>query len=90
MNLSEIKNTINIQTLNLNISQDANKVDTSWLRHWDNANRVAVSIHMDTYTALKNDSTISTLEIQTEQKEGAKGMYTALRIVMHKPSTHQL
>lgn len=88
--LATIKETLNIETLHLNTSNDDKGNPTKWLRHWDNTDRIAVSIHMDLFTELKSDSTIDTLGLQTETRKGSKGDYTAHRIVKFKPSQFKL
>lgn len=91
MNLEEIKSKLGIATFNLNTSTDKDgKKDAEWMRHWDNDNRVAVSIPTEVVTKLKADSTIGTLGIQTEMKTGKQGEYTSHRIVMFKPAEETL
>lgn len=91
MNLSEVKNKLGIETLSLNTSTDAQGVkDPEWMRHWDNENRLAISIPTEIVNKLKADPTINTLAIQTESKTGAKGEYTAHRIVMYTPAEETL
>jgi hypothetical protein len=85
MNLSEIKSELGYGQLNLNTAEDAQGVKTEWMRHWDNSNRVAVSIHKETIAAIKKDASTS-LGLQTEIRTGAKGDYTAKRIVMYTPA----
>lgn len=87
MNLNEIKAKLNIETLALNTSTDAQGVkDPEWMRHWDNESRMAISIPTEIVNKLKADPTINTLALQTESKTGAKGEYTAHRIVMYPPA----
>lgn len=90
MNIHELKATLDIATLNLNTAMDANNAPTEWLRHWDNDRRIAVSIHKETFGKVKADSTVSTLGIQTEMRNGSKGEYTAHRIVLFTPAEHTL
>ena len=85
MDIQEIKSKLGISTLNLNTAQDSDGKPTEWMRHWDNDNRVAVSIHKETITAIKAGEG-TTLDIQTETRKGAKGEYTAKRIVMYTPA----
>lgn len=82
MLLPEIKTALGIAQLNLNTALDANNKPTEWMRHWDNDNRVAVSIHKDTVAAIKADPTCN-LGIQTETRTGSQGEYTAHRIVKY-------
>jgi hypothetical protein len=86
MNLSEIKEKVGVSTLELNTSTDADNNPTDWMRHWDNDNRVAVSIHKDLVSELKADREITTLGLQTETRSGSKGAYVAHRIVKYAAS----
>lgn len=85
MLLPEIKTALGIAQLNLNTALDAKNQPTDWMRHWDNDNRVAVSIHKDTVTAIKADSTCN-LGLQKETRTGSKGDYIAYRIVKYNES----
>ena len=86
MNIQDIKNTLNINTLQLNTATDKDGNKTAWMRHWNNTDRMAVSIHKDTVNAIQADTQLDTLDIQTEIRNGAKGSYTAHRIVAYKPA----
>jgi hypothetical protein len=87
MNLSEIKSKLGYSTLNLNTAQDAEKKDTEWMRHWDNEERIAVSIHKDTIKALQGEGGDKVnLDIQTGTRDGAQGSYITKRIVMFTPA----
>jgi len=86
MTLSEIKDKLDIQVLELNTANDADENPTNWMRHWDNDNRVAVSIHKDTIAAIQESPSSSNLGLQHETRTGEKGDYDAYRIVMYKPA----
>jgi hypothetical protein len=95
MRLSNIKEQLGIPVFNLNYSTDetgARAIDsttnqpTKWMRHWDNDNRVAVSIHEDTVKAIKENPETPDLGLQTEKREGSKGEYTSHRIVKYTPA----
>lgn len=86
MNLTEIKEKLGISQLELNTAKDADNNATDWMRHWDNDNRVAVSIHKDLVGELKADANIAALGLQKETREGEKGSYTAYRIVKYTPA----
>ena len=92
MTLNEVKKDLNIEVFNLNTANDSDGKPTDWLRHWDNDNRVAVSIHKDTFKIVKADKEgkMSTLGIQTEEREGAQGPYKAFRIVNFTPPEETL
>ena len=85
MDLNAIKQQLGYSQLNLNTANDATGVPTQWLRHWDNANRVAVSIHKELVEKIQA-GTAGDLAIQTETKTGSLGDYTAHRIVGYKPA----
>lgn len=85
MNISELKAKLGVETLNLNTAKDTNGNATDWLRHWDNDNRVAISIHKDTVAKIKAENP-STLGIQEETREGNQGAYIAKRIVLFNPA----
>ena len=85
MNIDEIKSELGYTSLNLNTAQDKDGNDTDWMRHWDNTQRVAVSIHKETVKSIQEDGA-TTLGIQTETREGSQGDYTAHRIVLYTPA----
>lgn len=86
MTLTEIKEKLNISVLELNTAKDADNNATEWMRHWDNDNRIAVSIHKDLVSELKADANINALGLQKENREGEKGSYVAYRIVKYTPA----
>jgi hypothetical protein len=81
MNISEIKASVGVKVLELRTATTEAGADTDWMRHWDNDNRVAVSIHKDLVKDLKGDPGIATLGLQKEIRTTSKGSYTAFRIV---------
>lgn len=86
MTLAQIKEKVGIVALELNTATDADNKPTDWMRHWDNDNRVAVSIHKELVEELRGDANISSLGLQTETREGEQGKYTAHRIVKYTPA----
>ena len=93
-NLSEIKQKLGYETLNLNAVvipevKDATgaivkpEEKTDWLRMWDNDNRVSVVIHKDTLKQIKDKPGISSLGINTKVKTGSKGEFTVKTIVAY-------
>lgn len=90
MNITEIKSALKTSTLNLNTANDIAGLPTSWMRHWDNDARVAVSIHKELIAEIKANPAISTLGLQTETRSGSQGVYTAHRIVKYKPAESTL
>ena len=85
MNITEVKSELGYSVLNLNFAEDKDGNKTEWLRHWDNENRIAVSIHQDTVKEIRENNP-STLSLQSEVRTGAQGDYEAKRIVLHKPA----
>ena len=86
MTLNEIKEKIGISKFELNTATDADNNPTEWMRHWDNENRVAVSIHKELVGELQADANISSLGLQTEARTGEQGDYTAYRVVKYAPA----
>ncbi len=86
MTLNDIKGKIGIPKFELNTAKDADGNATDWMRHWDNDNRVAVSIHKELVSELKADGNISSLGLQTETRSGEQGDYTAYRVVKYAPA----
>jgi len=90
MTLKQIKNQLEIPALELNTAKDKEDKPTDWMRHWDNDNRVAVSIHKELVAEIKANSNISSLGLQSEDREGTKGPYKAYRIVKYTPAEETL
>jgi hypothetical protein len=90
MKLHEIKETLGYQSLGLNTVVTATGEKTSWMKHWDNDNRVAVLIHKDTLAKLKKNPDCSSLGIKKSIKQGSKGEYTAQTIVMYTEAEETL
>lgn len=79
--ITEIKKNLGYETLNLNTALDKDNQPTEWLRHWDNDNRVAVSLHKETFAKIKANPSMSNLAVQIEEREATQGAYKAVRIV---------
>ena len=90
MTLPQIKTKLGLQALELNTAEDKDGNKTDWMRHWDNDNRVAVSIHKELVAEIKSNSNISSLGLQSEERDGSKGKYTAYRIVKFTPAEETL
>lgn len=90
MKLQDIKTKLNIPTFELNTAKNEAGEATEWMRHWDNENRVAVSIHKDTVAELKKDSNLGGLGLQHEVRKGEQGDYQAYRIVKYAPAEETL
>lgn len=79
--IAEIKGQLGYAVLNLNTALDKDNQPTEWMRHWDNTNRIAVSLHKDTLAKIQSNPSMPNLATQLETKTGAQGDYTAVRIV---------
>ena len=90
MTLEQIKEKLGLTALELNTATDKDDNPTDWMRHWDNDNRVAVSIHKELVSILKADSNITSLGLQSEKRSGQKGEYMAYRIVQFTPAEETL
>lgn len=90
MTIQDIKTQLGITSLQLNTANDINDKPTQWMRHWDNENRVAVSIHKELVAEIKADKTLSSLGLQKEDRTGEKGSYVAYRIVKYAPAEEVL
>lgn len=74
MDINNIKSAIakaaNIQLPNLMLSRQLditnNNEPTEWLSHWDNENRVRVTMHQDVATKIKDDPTFNGLSYKKE------------------------
>lgn len=86
MNIEQIKAELAIPSLQLNPSVNKEGQPDGWYRHWENKTRTAVSLHKDLLAEIQADKTIDSLGLQDEEREGAKGKYTAYRIVKYTPA----
>jgi|SRR5687767_3336740 len=75
MNIQALKLTIagerkiNLPTLMMvrQVEQDNPEVQTKWLSHWDNDNRVRITMHEDVFTKIKAEPTFDGLAVKREQ-----------------------
>ena len=86
MNIQEIKTKLGVSTLPLNQVVTETGERTSWFKHWDNDNRIAVLVHADTLALIKADPAMSSLGLNTQTKQGAQGEYQAITICNYKPA----
>jgi hypothetical protein len=89
-NLAEVKRELGVDVLNLNTVTTASGEETMWMKHWDNSNRVAILIHKDTLAKVKANADLSSLGLNTQVKQGAKGEYTAKTIVVYAEAEETL
>jgi hypothetical protein len=85
-NLAEIKRELGVETINLNTVVTESGEKTPWLKHWDNANRVAILVHKDILALITANNSLSTLGVNTQTKVGAQGEYVAKTIVIYTPA----
>jgi len=90
MNLSEVKKTLGVETINLTTVETATGEKTEWMKDWDNNKRVAVLIHKETLAKLKAKPECASLGLNTQIKQGAKGEYRAITIVMYTEAEETL
>lgn len=88
--IAEIKVELGVQTLNFNTVKTATGDSTSWLKDWNNDSRIAVLIHRDTLNAIKANSSVASLGVNTQIKQGAQGEYVAKTIVLYKEAEETL
>lgn len=87
--ISSIKSELGINVLNLNraktTNEEGNLVESNWFRHWDNEDRVAVSIHEDTMHFGIDNPDADVFQLQGPETRTSKngGEYTAYRIVKY-------
>ena len=84
MNIQEIKTKLGVSTLPLNQVVTETGERTSWFKHWDNDNRIAVLVHADTLALIKADPAMSSLGLNTQTKQGSQGEYQAITICNYK------
>ena len=84
MNIQEIKTKLGVETLPLNQVVTETGERTSWFKHWDNDNRIAVLVHADTLALIKADPAMSSLGLNTQTKQGSQGEYQAITICNYK------
>lgn len=85
MNFNQLLDKLEVQELNLNPSPN----DPQWLSHWDNENRVSISISCETHAKVMEEGLkIKTLDIQTEERTSSQSgkEYTSKRIVIYTPA----
>ena len=84
MNIQEIKTKLGVQSLPLNQVVTEAGERTSWFKHWDNDNRIAVLVHADTLALIKAAPAMSSLGLNTQTKQGSQGEYQAITICNYK------
>jgi hypothetical protein len=90
MNLSELKQQLGHESLNFNTVVTSEGVKTSWMKQWDNTNRIAILIHKDTLAKIKATPGLASLDFKTATKQGAQGEYTAKTIVAYAEAEETL
>ena len=90
MNIQEIKTKLGVQSLPLNQVVTETGERTSWFKHWDNDNRIAVLVHADTLALIKANPAMSSLGLNTQTKQGSQGEYQAITICNYKEADETL
>lgn len=84
MTLANIKNKYGIGALELNTAKDKAGVETEWMRHWDNDNRVAVSLHKELVAKIQANPGMTNLGVQETRLTAESGKaYHAVRIIAY-------
>jgi hypothetical protein len=68
MTLQDIKNKLNMNTLNLEWSMDESNTKTEWLKEWNNEARLMIVMHSETADKIKSDPQRSDLILHTESR----------------------
>ena len=101
MNITEIKEKLEISGLELNTATNADGtpaitvnettgVETKWFRHWDNEKRMSVSIAEDLMLKIIADNNTASLALQHSVREAPGGNYDSYRIVQYTPAEFSL
>jgi hypothetical protein len=67
MNIEQIKSQIGQPVLTMTRQLDENKQPTSWISHWDNTNRVRVTMHEEVFNKIKADKSFGGLAVKPAQ-----------------------
>ena len=81
---SKIKQLIGYKMLYLNALKDSNGNKSEVFIHFDNEDRVAVQIHNDVITAIKEDE-YTALNFTKKIKQWRLGTYTTFEITTYEP-----
>ena len=87
MNIQEIKTKLGVQSLPLNQVVTQTGERTSWFKHWDNEDRIAILVHADTLALIKATPAMSSLGLtapQTKMSKASGQEYTAIYICNYK------
>lgn len=87
MNINEIKGKLGLQSLSMVRQMDkATQAPQPWLSHWDNENRVRVTMHEDIFNLLKADKNTGGLAYKTEvvAKTDTREEYTRIMVITPK------
>lgn len=73
MNLTQIKQTLDIIALDLSISKDEKGDPTKWLRYWNNKTRISLVMHEDVFNHIKDHPDTTKLALKYEAKATKTG-----------------
>ncbi len=81
LNIDEVKEVLKIDTLQLNSVKNLKGKKTNYFRHWDNDNRLAITIKNDLLEKIKANRNTILLSVEKEIKLANLGYYTNLSII---------
>lgn len=73
MNITQIKTAIGQPVLTMVRQLDENKQPTQWISHWDNTNRVRVTMHEEVFNKIKDDKDFGGLAVKPVQEMTPEG-----------------
>ena len=87
MNISQVKSAIGIPVLNISRQVDEQNLPQPWVSHWDDTNRVRVTMHDDVYNIIVADKSFDKLAYKTSTvtpTDASKLPYTRIVIITPK------
>lgn len=85
MTISQIKALIGQPVLNMARQLDVNGAEQPWVSHWDNANRVRVTMHDDVFNAIKANPAFDLLAVKDAKVVETPGKAPYTRYVIITP-----
>lgn len=87
MNISEIKQQLNVSAINLRSFNDPTTNEpTGWVSDFKSETRQNIVMHQKVLDQIKADPTMTTLHFKQETKTGSKGEYQNYVIAVHDNS----
>lgn len=90
MNLQELKDQLGYVNLSMNLQLNEDNTPTTWLRQWDNPNRVAIVMAVEVFDTIKANPLDDIIHYTTEQKTAKDSgtEYTNHVVATHDIATH--